>query len=425
MESVIGFYFLVFTVLCTLIVILIDLIPIMMDWIQRIKIGKYEDFPNWNKAITRKGAKWLIKTPKIKITDNTRFVVLDMIKRNYSSSSIQHWQEASLLLGLSEYLKYNSGETRINELNQFLEGKFDSNGQWVKKPNNVDGAILAYAILKLEHVQGDSYKLAIDDMWKLIKNQVGIDGTVMYRNSMPNYRYVDTIGFICPFLISYGIKYQKEECIELAVKQIKDYVQYGMLDAHFIPSHAYDCKTKTPLGLYGWGRGLGWFAIGLIDSWNELPKNHKYKSELETIVKKFAKATMKHQQVNGNWNWTIFRNESRADSSTTATLAWFLLNASKLDGISEGCLHAVEKSFLYLMSVTRRNGEVDFSQGDTKDIGVYSTLFTPLPFTQGFCMRVVNLYRRVYSNQHHKDNINDINNQGANFHENHRIYSNL
>ena len=41
------------------------------------------------------------------------------------------------------------------------------------------------------------------------------------------------------------------------------------------------------------------------------------------------------------------------------------------------------------MSVTRRDGTIDFSQGDTKDIGVYSMLFEVLPFTQGMVLRCV------------------------------------
>ena len=41
------------------------------------------------------------------------------------------------------------------------------------------------------------------------------------------------------------------------------------------------------------------------------------------------------------------------------------------------------------MSVTRRDGAIDFSQGDTKDIGVYSMLFDVLPFTQGLALRCV------------------------------------
>ena len=54
-------------------------------------------------------------------------------------------------------------------------------------------------------------------------------------------------------------------------------------------------------------------------------------------------------------------------------------------------MESADKAIGYLMGVTRRNGAVDFSQGDTKDIGVYSTLFDILPFTQGFCIRLINL----------------------------------
>ena len=109
--------------------------------------------------------------------------------------------------------------------------------------------------------------------------------------------------------------------------------------------------------------------------------------QLEKSVIKFAKTVIKYQQQNGSWNWTVTRKESRADSSATATLCWFLLNASDIDSISNECKDAYENGIKYLMSVTRRNGIVDFSQGDTKDIGVYSILFDKLPFTQGFCIR--------------------------------------
>ncbi|WP_176584713.1 glycoside hydrolase family 88 protein [Priestia megaterium] len=372
------------------IVILIDIIPIFKDWLGRIHIGRYDNKNIWNKLITEKAVTWLNDTPKIKVTDNTRLIVLDMLKGNYTKSAIQHWQEASILLGLSEYLKSIEDHKAENEIVKFLNKKFDSAGQWIKKPVHVDGAILAYAVMKLDFIETDTYRKALDYTWEMIKEHIGEEGTVEYRKSMPSYRYVDTIGFICPFLIAYGTKYNKSECIELAVKQIKEYERYGMLEIYSIPCHAYKVDNKIPLGLYGWGRGLGWFAIGLIDSWIELPADSKYKLELEESVIKFAKAIMNFQQENGSWNWTVTRKESRADSSTTATLGWFLINASKIDEIAKDCLDSTTKAINYLITVTRRSGEVDFSQGDTKDIGVYAMLFNILPFTQGFCVRMIN-----------------------------------
>lgn len=376
--------------LLVVLIILIDFIPKVSDFIERIHIGRYNDKNIWNKAITNIGVKWLNKTPKIKITDNTRLIAVDILKKNYSSSSIQSWQEASLILGLEEYLKNNNDENIKKEIENYLSQKIDEQGNWINKNQHVDSAILAYAILNLEFIDKNKYKKALDYTWKMIQEHIGEDGTVQYRKFMSKYRYVDTIGFICPFLICYGLYFDKEECIDLAVKQIKEYEKYGMPKDLMLPCHAYSLDNKEPLGIFGWGRGLGWYAIGLIDSYNSLPVGNKYKNLLEESVIKFAKTAIKYQQENGSWSWTVTRKESRPDSSATATLCWLLVNAMKIDDISKECKAAYDNGIKYLMSVTRRNGKVDFSQGDTKDIGVYSRLFDILPFTQGFCIRCIN-----------------------------------
>ncbi|WP_144505527.1 glycoside hydrolase family 88 protein [Bacillus mycoides] len=377
------------------IIILMDLVPICKDWLDRIKIGRYAASEVWSLSITRKGVKWLNKTPKIKVTDNTRLVIIDMLKGNYTKKTIQHWQEAALILGLAEYLKYNRNEKAEKEVVKFLKSKFNTHGEWINKPQLVDGAILAYAVMKLEFIDTDKYKKALDTTWKMIKEHIGEDGTVGYRKSMGNYRYVDTIGFICPFLVAYGIRYHNDKCVNLAIKQITDYERHGILEEYYLPVHAYKLDSKEPIGIYGWGRGLGWFTTGLIDSWNELPENNENKKILEGIIRKTVNAVISFQQENGSWNWTVTRNECRSDSSVTAMLGWFMLNVSKIEGISNECLKSADKSISYLMKVTRRNGVVDFSQGDTKDIGVYSMLFNILPFTQGFCIRIINLYQNI------------------------------
>ena len=367
-----------------LVITLIDIIPMICSWISRIKIGRYNDEKVWKQVLINRSIKWLNNTPKIKVTDNTRLTVIDRVKGNYTKNAIQHWQQAALILGLNE-CKDNKEE--INKaINKYLNAHFDSNGQWKEKPEFVDGAILSYAIMNLDGA--DKYKLSFDYMYELIKELTGDDGTVKYRKSMPNYRYVDTVGFISPFLIKYGVKYNNNEAIELGVNQIIKYFKYGFDTENIIPFHAYDIKEKYKLGLCGWGRGLGWFAIGIIDAWIELP-NNIYKKELEEIIIKFAKAITKLQQSNGGWGWTVTRKETRIDSSTAATLAWYLLNASQIEEINNECKLAYEKAVKYLMSVTKRNGAIDFSQGDTKDIGVYSMLFDILPFAQGFALRSI------------------------------------
>lgn len=372
-----------------LVIVLIDIVPIIYTWIARIHIGRYNDKKQWENVLINRSIKWLNNTPKIKVTDNTRLTVIDRLKGNYTKSAIQHWQQAALILGLNES-EYTKAEVN-DAINKYLNLHFDSNGQWKEKPKFVDCAILSYAVMKLD--KNNKYKQSYDYTYNLIKELLGEDGTVKYRKSMPDYRYVDTIGFICPFLIRYGVKYNDEQAIEISIKQIKEYFKYGFDNESKIPFHAYNIKSKYKLGLCGWGRGLGWFAIGIIDAWNELPKDSKYKSELENIIVEFAKSILNIQLDNGGFGWTVTRKETRIDSSTTATLAWYLLNASNIDSISEVCKNASNKALNYLMTVTKRSGAVDFSQGDTKDIGVYSMLFDILPFAQGFALRTISYWR--------------------------------
>ncbi|WP_195515202.1 glycoside hydrolase family 88 protein [Paraclostridium bifermentans] len=368
-----------------LIILLIDIIPMMCNWISRVHIGRYDNEEVWKQALINRSIKWLNNTPKIKVTDNTRLTIIDRLKGNYTKSAIQHWQQAALILGLNKCEENNKEIDKA--INKYLNNHFDSNGQWREKPKFVDGGILSYAIMNLDG--SDKYKLSFDYMYELIKELIGDDGTVKYRKSMPNYRYVDTIGFISPFLIKYGVNYNNNEAIELGVNQIVEYFKYGFDNENVIPFHAYDIKEKYKLGLCGWGRGLGWFAIGIIDAWIELPNNSKYKKDLEEVIIKFSKSIIKLQQDNGGWGWTVTRKETRIDSSTTATLAWYLLNASQIEEIDNECKLAYEKTVKYLISATRRNGVIDFSQGDTKDIGVYSMLFDILPFAQGFALRAI------------------------------------
>lgn len=370
-------------------IVLVDIVMNLKEWFGRIYIGRYQEVSRWEKAIIKRGIRWLNRTPTVRVTDHTRFVLFDMLQGNFKKTTIQQWQEASLVTAIHEYAQVSGDLYAQKQLARFVSSKLKADGNWIEPPPHVDGAILAYALLKFKRAEdGANIKPACDQMWQLIQTHIGREGTVMYRKSMPEYRYVDTIGFICPFLTAYGVMFDKPECIELAMKQITSYENVGMLSDRLLPCHAYHIEQRTPLGLYGWGRGIGWFAIGLIDTWRELPDEHPFKERMTKTIINLAHTIAQFQHEQGYWAWTVTRKESQADSSATAMLAWFMLQAKYIPECTDLCHKSALSATHYLMSVTRRNGAVDFSQGDTKDIGVYSGLFGVMPFTQGFCIRI-------------------------------------
>jgi unsaturated rhamnogalacturonyl hydrolase len=384
--------FFIILLLLILIVIIIDVVPQLNTWQSRIKIGRITDAALWNKKITQKSIQWLGNIPTIKLTDNTRLIIIDILKGNYKRTAIQSWQEASLILGLTQHYLSSKDEKIKQKIDSFVNSKIDANGNWKIAPKESDEVILAYALINIPWIDHHKYKPSYDTVYQLIQSLKGNDGTVAYKKHNANYRFVDTIGFICPFLINYGIKFNNNEAIELGVKQITEFNKYALFKDTFIPCHTYLIDSKLPVGLFGWGRGLGWYAIGLIDSWTALPNDNPNKKILDVSVIAFAKMAMQFQNANGSWNWIVTSKEARSDSSTTATLAWFLTNAAQIETISINCIEAKDKAISYLMKVTRRDGAIDFSQGDTKAIGVHSQEFDILPFTQGFALRTVNFY---------------------------------
>lgn len=383
-------YSLVFILLTLFVILAIDLIPQFYTWQSRIHIGRIQDPNLWRTKVLQQSLQWLKKTPTIKLTDNKRLIIIDILKGNYKRNAIQHWQQAALILGLTECFKKTKNSQCQKGIDAFLKSTFQ-NGDWRVQPKEIDGVILAYSVLNIDWINHQEYKPVYDYAYQLILDLVGTDGTVAYRNYTPEYRFVDTIGFICPFLVLYGLKFDKPEAINLSVKQITTFNENGLFPNTNIPCHTYNITTKLPVGLFGWGRGLGWYAIGLIDAWRILPEENPNKKVLEKSVVAFAKMALQFQNDNGSWSWIVLDTTSRMDSSTTATLAWFFANAASLDSISSDCNSAKVKALEYLKSVTRRDGAIDFSQGDTKAIGVHSTEFDILPFTQGFCLRTINL----------------------------------
>ena len=368
-----------FLTLFFLLILAIDFFPDFWIWQSRIKIGRYTNQKEWQKKILEKSLSWLNNIPKTKIKDENRLLVLDILKNQYTNKTLQSWQEASLLLGLNEAYQKNENPKIKYEILKFVNSKIDKQGNWIVEPKEVDTALLAFAISEIPFLSRE-IKPALDSIYQLILSKIGEDGTIMYRNTTHNYRYVDTIGFICPFLTKYGIEFQKEEAIHLAVSQIKNFEKYGMLE-NKISCHAYEVNTKNPLGIFGWGRGLAWFIIGTLETFKILPEKHLEKKYLQNLLQLIAETLIKFQRKDGSFAWNLLDEHSRSDSSATAVFAWFFKEMN--------LKNEAQKSLQYLQSVTQRSGAIDFSQGDTKTMGVYSQKFEILPFTQGFVLKTL------------------------------------
>ena len=385
MIKIIVFIFLILSI----IIFGVDFYFYMLNRYCRYHIGRWNNYDEWLSNVKNISIKWTRKTPVVKMTDNNRLMVIDMINGKYKNNNIQSWQLGGLLLGLCEC---NDKEAK-EAINKLIIKLIDKDVNWVTKPTNVDCGLLSYAILK-NSKDYKKIKPAMDYSIGIIEKNICEDGMIAYTSDKNvDERYVDTLGFVCPFLQLYSNIYAEEKFSKISLEQINQYNKYGLLHDTYLPNHAYNPKNKLPLGVYGWGRGVAWYVIGLIDTYIEI-KDSDEKLILKQNIKNVADSYINYQREDGGFG-SILQNERTYDSSATAVLAYFysrcyeIFENPKYLEVSNKCLQKIK-------SVTRITGKVDWCQGDTKGIGVHSQTFDIMPFAQGFTLRaaLINLERK-------------------------------
>ena len=258
----------------------------------------------------------------------------------------QDWQAGGLLLGLGnkDAEEYVSGHTRL-----FRNGMSD-----------VEAAFLAFAL----KTRGQLPALEEDKLKDRLSKQCA-QGTLPYIDSATDFRYVDTIGLACPFLYSVGLS-------EAADRQIVEYDKI-LYDGVF-PPQAFDPVRNLPMGVYDWSRGIGWYILGIISSRSN-----------EDKVLKLAGKMLEFQRKDGSFGAFIFNPSSRKESVGTALAGILFVTAYKWSG-NDRFLSSARNAEKALMSMTRRDGSVDFAQGAPAGIGLYSTHYGTMPFVQGMTL---------------------------------------
>ena len=302
----------------------------LCDWTGRIHIGRWADENVWQKAVEEVVFEWLSHTPKIE----------------NATADVMSWQKAGLLIGTNVGNPSGRWKDLCEELKNVEPSKI-----------NPEHLLLAYALKVRPH----NVEAFVERHGK---------ETIPYRAHERNVRYVDTLGMVVPYLHWTGRD-------ELAVRQMREY-DNAMWNGVF-PAHAYNVKYDVPMGTFDWSRGCGWYILALIESVDmEITK--------EKILK-LAEALIPFQKTNGGYGCFIFNESARMDSSGTALIGLLMIAAyeyTRIDMFLE-CAKRCEKA---LMAATRRDGIVDFCQGDTIGIGNYSQTFSLMPFAQGMALKL-------------------------------------
>ena len=300
----------------------------LFDWWGRVHIGRWNDRDLWQQAVRKKAIAWLEHTPKIK----------------GSTCNVMAWQQAGLLFGLQGEISVPTYMHMCSEL-----------ASVPPEDVNPEHLLLAYSL-----------SITPANIENFVDRFANV--TIPYRSTVPNIRFVDTLGMVVPYL-------HLTNRNERAKKQIDEYD--AALWNGLYPAHAFDLKKNLPLGVFDWSRGCGWYILALVEA-------VAVEGNAERIIK-LAKSLLSLQREHGGFGSFLFVDSSRMESSGTVMIGILMVRAYELTN-NVDFLRAARKCEKALMMATRRDGTVDYCQGDTSGIGNYSNVFSFMPFVQGMTL---------------------------------------
>lgn len=367
--------------LFVILILFVDLLYRIRFMLRRYHIGRWNNDLNWEQAVEKTCFRWLQSTPNVRPSDKNHYLLFDILQGNIKNSTIQSWQMAGIIWGISSL---NSKKSH-HYLNIWKKRYLSEEGKWKNEIKKVDLALLAYSVLR--NYDKDEIRPAMDYVISIIEHNLCSDGMVSYsQGTNSEIRFVDTLGMICPFLALYGQVYNESKYIELAYSQILKYRKIGMLKDTELPCHAINIKNKLPLGVYGWGRGTGWYMLALIETYKSIDNGDK-KQNLRNIIQTAANQYYNFQKEDGGF-LTILQGAGQYDSTATILMLYFYVNCYKIFE-DEKYLLVADKAIAKIKTVTMMDGAVDQCQGDTHGIGIFSQDFDIMPFAQGILLLAI------------------------------------
>ncbi len=346
--------------------------------------GKLTNLDEWKSLVEETSQEWIRRAPVVPFNPQSRLRLWDaLFHSKRTAAHIKLWQHAGLVLGLIETKNPRNNELIVEHISEHINL---STGKWRKEPEYVELALLAYAFLRQNVVDVVTMRPAMEQIYDLIIKEKGEYETVPYRAWYADFRFVDTLGFICPFLYCYGALFQNKDAISLAERQLKEYDQ-ALIHRAF-PAHAYDVKRQLPMGIYDWGRGLGWYCLALTECHHVIREyNLEDSLQLDERMLHVAERCLEFQTPRGGFRAMYFNSITPEDCSATV-LCGLLFERCYHISHDEQYRQAARRAIDHLMYFTIRGGKIDRCQGDTINIGQYAWLYGYMPFAQGLALKL-------------------------------------
>lgn len=308
--------------------------------------------------------------------------LIQVAERKRPSAS---WYQACDLLALTSAARWGDGEA-LGRLREAFDRQLEAEGRWKYPLTKSFQLMQGYSLAFLCGSDGaDRYRRALAEMVVAFEGLPrSATGTILYTKGRREI-FIDTIGMLCPCLAAAGRILDRRDLIAAAMDQIDECLANNLHTETHLPYHGYYAGGPYQLGWGGWGRGTGWYMIGLVDVAAELKAlAHPFAGRLAAEIMSVSGSLCRFQRASGHWGEQIMVDDAPDDSSATAFIAYALLRA-----LNEGLLagqrieEASARAAAALAAATTPSGRILKASGEALGLGQYGRSSQPQPWADG------------------------------------------
>ncbi len=208
----------------------------------------------------------------------------------------------------------------------------------------------------------EKYKNAAMELAGQLKDQPRTaDGGFWHKKIYPHQMWLDGIFMASPFLAEAGETFKRADYFDEAAKQIVTIAGHTRDLKTGLFFHGWDesrseawADKGTGLSRNLWGRGVGWFAAGIVETLDHLPANHPRRPELLAILKDLASAISKVQDPASHLWWQVLdqggKEGNYLESSASCMFVYALAKAARNGFIEKSYLSIAKTGYQGILS---------------------------------------------------------------------------
>ena len=209
---------------------------------------------------------------------------------------------------------------------------------------NIDRVEPGKALLALyEQVRAEKYRLALERLRQQMREHPRTsEGGFWHKQRYPSQMWLDGLYMGAPFLARYARVFDEPTpSFDDVVRQFVLMERHARDEKTGLLYHGWDESRKqrwadpqTGRSPAFWGRAVGWYAMGLVETLDELPASHPGRATLIAILARLADAVVKVQDPkSGTWFQVLDqggREGNYLEASVSAMLSFALMKGARL-----------------------------------------------------------------------------------------------